>query len=95
MMNDVVPQQLLDSQICTSIENFATYSWLHRLALMVIAYRFTAEETSDLRWIFASFDGDHSGTVEVDELRRAFCLHDKYSDEEIDQIFLAVVSLVD
>ncbi|EED86868.1 predicted protein, partial [Thalassiosira pseudonana CCMP1335] len=45
---------------------------------------------SDLRHIFTSFDGDNSGTVESDELRRAFALHDKYSDDEIDQIFSAV-----
>eukprot|EP00970_Alexandrium_tamarense_P011230 scaffold2409_cov230-Alexandrium_tamarense.AAC.10 len=80
----------LDSQICASIENYSMYSWLHRLALMVIGYRYTGSETAHLRHIFTSFDGDNSGTVESDELRRAFALHDKYSDDEIDQIFSAV-----
>ncbi|EED87065.1 predicted protein, partial [Thalassiosira pseudonana CCMP1335] len=80
----------LDSQICASIENYSMYSWLHRLALMVIRYRYTGSETAHLRHIFTSFDGDNSGTVESDELRRAFALHDKYSDDEIDQIFSAV-----
>ena len=80
----------LDSQICTSIENFSTYSWIHRLALMVIAYRYTGEETTHLRRIYLSYDVDDSGTVEVDELRNAFALHRKYSEEEIDQIFLTV-----
>ncbi len=94
MMNDVMPKKLLDSQICTSIENFSTYSWLHRLGLMVIAYRFTAEETSDLRLIFTAFDEDNTGAVDVGELRKAFALHDKYSDEEINEILLAVVSLL-
>jgi len=94
MMNDVMPKKLLDSQICTSIENFSTYSWLHRLGLMVIAHRFTAEETSDLRLIFTAFDEDNTGAVDVGELRKAFALHDKYSDEEIDEIFLAVVNSV-
>lgn len=84
-------KQPLDSQICTSIENYATYSWMHRLALMVIAYRYTGEETTHLRHIFNSYDVDDSGTVEAEELRTAFALHDKYSDDEIDQIFLAVV----
>jgi hypothetical protein len=31
--------------------------------------------------------------VEVDELQHAFALYDKYSREEIDEIFAAVVSL--
>ena len=30
--------------------------------------------------------------MEVDELRYAFALYDKYEDEEIDDIFAAVVS---
>lgn len=58
---------------------------------MVIAYRYTGEETAHLRRIFTSYDVDNSGTVEVDELRDAFALHDKYTADEIDQIFLAVV----
>jgi Ca2+-binding EF-hand superfamily protein len=45
-----------------------------------------------LREVFSSFDYKNTGTVEVDELRHAFALYDKYSDEEIDQIFAAVVS---
>ncbi|KAL9183938.1 hypothetical protein ACHAXT_002024 [Thalassiosira profunda] len=84
------PQAPLDSQICASIENYSTYSWLHRLALMVIAYRYTGEETTHLRRIYLSYDVDNSGTVEVEELRDAFALHDKYTGSEIDQIFLAV-----
>ena len=36
----------LDSQICASIENYSMYSWLHRLALMVIGYRYTGSETA-------------------------------------------------
>ena len=60
---------------------------------MVIAYRYTGEETTNLRRIFTSYDADNSGTVEVDELRGAFALHDKYSNEEINEIFLAMVCL--
>ena len=82
----------LDTKICQSIENYTTYSWIHRLALMVIAYRSTGEETNPLRQIFMSYDVDNSGTVEVDELRQAFILHDKYSKDDIDNIFLALVS---
>ena len=74
-------QNPLDSIICISIENYSTYSWMHRLALMVIAYRYTGEETTHLRRIFTSYDVDNSGTVEVEELRDAFALHDKYTKE--------------
>lgn len=69
-------------------------SWMHRLALMVIAYRYTGEETTHLRRIFTAYDVDDSGTVDVEELRNAFALHDKYSNDEIDEIFLAMVGLV-
>lgn len=89
----MAPYLSLDYQICKSMENFSTYSWLHRLALMVIGYKYTGKETAALREVFASFDYKNTGTVEVDELRHAFSLYDKYSDEEIDQIFAAVVSV--
>lgn len=80
-LDRIPPQKPLDSQICTSIENYSTYSWMHRLALMVIAYRYISEETAHLRRIFTSYDVDDSGTVEVEELRDAFALHDKYRKE--------------
>lgn len=89
----MAPYLSLDYQICKSIENFSTYSWLHRLALMVIGYKYTGKETAVLREVFSSFDYKNTGTVEVDELRHAFSLYDKYSDEEIDNIFAAVVSV--
>lgn len=92
-MTKMAPYLSLDYQICKSMENFSTYSWLHRLALMVIGYKYTGKETAALREVFASFDYKNTGTVEVDELRHAFSLYDKYSDEEIDQIFAAVVSV--
>jgi hypothetical protein len=47
-----------------------------------------------LREVFVSFDYKNTGTVEVDELQHAFALYDKYSQEEIDEIFAAVVSLL-
>lgn len=78
-LDGIPPQMPLDSQICTSIENYSTYSWMHRLALMVIAYRYISEETAHLRRIFTSYDVDDSGTVEVEELRDAFA--DKYRKE--------------
>jgi Ca2+-binding EF-hand superfamily protein len=49
--------------------------------------------SSVLREVFTSFDYKNTGTVEVDELQHAFALYDKYSREEIDEIFAAVVSL--
>jgi len=84
------PFQPFSSQICSSIERYSNYNWMHRLALMVIAYRYTGQETTHLRRIFTSYDVDVNGTVEVGELRNAFVLHGKYSEEEIDQLFLAL-----
>jgi hypothetical protein len=42
----MAPHLSLDIQICKSIEMFSTYSWLHRLALMVIGYKYTGKETA-------------------------------------------------
>lgn len=42
----MAPHLSLDIQICKSIEMFSTYSWLHRLALMVIGYKYTGKETT-------------------------------------------------
>mmetsp|Transcript_3448 Transcript_3448/g.6473 ORF Transcript_3448/g.6473 Transcript_3448/m.6473 type:complete len:737 (+) Transcript_3448:159-2369(+) len=84
------PFQPFSSQICSSIERYSTYNWMHRLALMVIAYRYTGQETTHLRRIFTSYDVNGNGTVEVGELRNAFLLHGKYSEEEMDQLFLAL-----
>ena len=94
LASKIAPHLSLDIQICQSIERFSTYSWLHRLALMVIGYKYTGREIAVLREVFASFDYKNTGTVEVDELRHAFALYDKYSDEEIDEIFAAVVSFL-
>ncbi len=58
---------------------------------MVIAYRYTGEETAGLCRIFSSYDKDETGTLDVEDLRLQFTLHDKYSSEEIDSIFTAVV----
>jgi Ca2+-binding EF-hand superfamily protein len=58
---------------------------------MVIAYRYTGEETANLLSIFSSYDEDETGTLNVEDLRLQFALHDKYSSDEIDSIFSALV----
>ena len=79
-----------ESRVLTSIENYSTYSWMHRLALMVIAYRYSGEETAHLRRIFSSFDIDESGVLNSEELRVAFTMHGKYTNDELESIFLAL-----
>jgi calcium-dependent protein kinase len=79
-----------ESRVLTSIENYSTYSWMHRLALMVIAYRYSGEETAHLRRIFTSFDIDQSGVLNSEELRVAFTMHGKYTIDELESIFLAL-----
>ena len=79
-----------ESRVLTSIENYSTYSWMHRLALMVIAYRYSGEETAHLRRIFTSFDIDQSGVLNSEELRVAFTMHGMYTNDELESIFLAL-----
>ena len=59
---------------------------------MVIAYRYTGEETAVLREIFHSYDTECTGTISLGELRNAFSIHEDLDEEDVDQIFLALVS---
>jgi len=59
---------------------------------MVIAYRYTGDETTVLREIFHSYDTECTGTLSLGELRNAFSIHEDLDEEDVDQIFLALVS---
>ena len=59
---------------------------------MVIAYRYTGDETTVLREIFHLYDTECTGTLSLGELRNAFSIHEDLDEEDVDQIFLALVS---
>lgn len=78
-------------QVQASIENFAKYSTLKKLALMVVAHRSTSEEIGFLRRAFRKYD-DHKGYVTLEGFKVALGEY-MYSDEEIETMFSGIVSV--
>jgi Ca2+-binding EF-hand superfamily protein len=71
-----------------SMESFAGYNTLKRLALMVVAHKSTSEEIGFLRRMFKKYDDD-KGFVTLQGFKQA--LHEyEYTDEEVERIFKAI-----
>jgi len=75
-----------------SIVNFAQYSKLRKLALMVVAHRSTSEEIGILRKIFQGADTDGSGHLHFDEFKTAMREADcgDIPDEDLKILFDAI-----
>uniref|UniRef100_A0A7S1VXM4 Calmodulin n=1 Tax=Ditylum brightwellii TaxID=49249 RepID=A0A7S1VXM4_9STRA len=72
--------------IQTSLQNFAAYSKLKKLALMVIAHKSTSEEIGFLRKAFEQYDEDHDGFIELNDFRDALQSYG-YCEEDIMDMF--------
>jgi len=70
-----------------SMDAFAGYSMLKKLALMVLAHKSTSEEIGFLKKVFQRFDHTHNGDIERPEFQ-AVLEEFGYGDEEIISIFL-------
>ncbi|CAB9517328.1 MAP kinase-activated protein kinase 2 (Fragment) [Seminavis robusta] len=77
-------------RIQASIQAFAQYNTLKRLALMVIAYKSTASEIGWLRSTFNQFDLLHNGEISLGEFTQALSDVYDYSDEEMEALFEAM-----
>lgn len=73
--------------IQSSIQAFATYPTLKKLALMVVAYQSTSEEVGYIRRLFDRFDLTKDGEVGFDQFKNALADHYEYSDNELEQMF--------
>lgn len=70
--------------------NYAGYSKLKKVALMLVAHKSTSEEIGILRKIFQKYDTEKNGHLSFDEFNHA--LHDAgYSQDEIRQVFDSLV----
>lgn len=74
-------------KVQATMANFATYSKLKQLALMVVAYKSTTEEIGHLREIFYMFDENGNGEVSFDEFKKHYQAHYDYSEEELEKLF--------
>ena len=71
-----------------SIETFADYSKLKKLALMVIAHKSTSQEIGFLRRIFDKYDKDHNGMIGREEFQEGLEGFG-YGEAEIEKMFTA------
>jgi calcium-dependent protein kinase len=74
-------------KIQASIQNFASYPTLKKLALMMVAYKSTSEEVGFLRRMFSKYDITKDGEIILPEFKQALADHYDYSDEEIENLF--------
>jgi calcium-dependent protein kinase len=78
--------ELMDT-IQASIQAFADYKTLKKLALLVVAYKSTSDEIGFLRKMFSKFDKTNDGEITYEEFRTALLENYDYTDEESQNMF--------
>lgn len=86
MGSDLTDIEQMDT-IQASMQAFAGYGTLKKLALMVVAYKSTSEEVGFLRKTFNKFDKLGDGEITIDEFIEALSEDYDYSLEEIESMF--------
>jgi serine/threonine protein kinase len=76
-------------KVQATIQTFAEYGTLKKLALLVIAYKSTDEEVGFLRKVFGDFDSLHDGEIELDEFKQALKDY-HYTEQELERMFSAL-----
>jgi len=74
------------NEVVASIEMFASYSKLKRLALMIIAHKSTSEEIGFLRAAFDRYDSEKNGTISFPEFESIMSVFG-YSTKESQTLF--------
>jgi calcium-dependent protein kinase len=74
-------------RIQVSIQAFAQYNTLKKLALLVIAYKSTASEIGWLRTTFNRFDLLQNGEISLEEFSEALSEVYDYTEEEMEALF--------
>jgi len=75
------------SEIVESLESFHEADDLKKLALEVIAFSTPPAKLHELRELFVKIDVDDSGTISLDEFKKAMALHPEIPLEHVEQIF--------
>ena len=84
------PQLEMDL-VQASMQNFASYGKLKKLALMMVAHKSTSEEIGFLRSLFTKkYDTLKNGVITWPEFKEALADYD-YSDEELNVMFAGIV----
>jgi calcium-dependent protein kinase len=76
-------------QVQATMQVFAEYGRLKKLALLVIAYKSTDDEIGFLRKVFRKFDNFKNGEISLEEFKIALVDY-KYTQEELEKLFAAL-----
>ena len=72
-----------------TLETFASYGRLKKLALLVIAYKSTSEEIGYLRKMFRKFDTTSDGDISLGDFKTALTPYN-YSEADLESMFNAI-----
>lgn len=87
-MGQIVSSVVMD-RVQATIQMFATYTSLKKLALYVIAHKSTVDEIGFLHQLFQNrFDTEKDGVITFEEFKAALSVYD-YTEDELSQIFTA------
>lgn len=84
--NTIAEMDRMDT-IQASIQAFAKYPTLKKLALLVVAHKSTSDEIGFLRKMFHKFDTSNDGEITYDEFRTALLVNYDYTESEIESMF--------
>lgn len=87
--NSLRSRTLAMNLVQATMEQYASYSTLKKLALVVIAHKSTSEEVGFLRSMFENYDRSHLGVVNLEEFKDALKDYD-YTNEEAERLFRAL-----
>lgn len=76
--------------ICESMTNYAGYSRIKKMALMVVAHKSNNDEIGDLKHLFEKYDTMQDGSISYQEFSEAMQSFD-YTDEDLQTIFDSMV----
>jgi calcium-dependent protein kinase len=79
---------LMDS-VAATIQTFAEYERVKKLALLVVAHKSTEEEIGFLRKVFNSFDENLDGEVSLPEFKEGLRAY-HYEEEDLERMFVAM-----
>ena len=88
--DNIVPELDLMDRVQASMQAFASYGALKKLALMVIAHKSTSEEIGFLRKLFTKYDTLKNGVITFSEFKDALVDYN-YSKEELIRMFEGIV----
>jgi len=74
-------------EIVESLEQFCEADDLKKLALEVIAFSTPPAKLHELRDLFVKIDVDDSGTISLEEFRKAMSLHQEVPQDRVEQMF--------